>query len=554
MPFDQVEPGMDCTAYSVVRGTEPASFDAEVVDVIGGSAAGGRILVRVSGPAVDETGLGQGFSGSPVYCPDSRNQMRVAAAISESVGDYGNTLDLATPIEAILAEPPDAPAPPPPARAVFPGARRLAVPLSFTGLSAPVAQALRRGAARAGRTVYTAPAVPRQAAPPPPPKRGSAVAAALATGDVTAAAIGTVAYVDGDKVWAFGHPLDAVGGRQLSLQDAYVFTVVGNPIGGEEATTYKLAAPWHDIGAVTNDAPSAVVGRLGALPERFPLRILTTDLDTGRRQLATGEIADETAIGQPTGISGLTAVAPAALAEAVHSTLRGTPAHQSGEMCVRISLRERPKPLRFCNTYVGGGGRGSAGAPLVADFTEGLEILDAFKFGPIHVSGVSVTVELRRGLRQAYLLGVSAPRFLRRGSRVRLRLKLRRAFGARFTRTITVRVPRTIPSGPRTLMLTGTPADAGGDGEDLGAVFTIAFDDGGESIGARNLTQLAKRFSKVHRYDGVSLSFPPPGSSGIDSDEALPPGPEGAALKPRETYRDKELRISGRARFRVFVE
>jgi hypothetical protein len=42
----------------VVRGTDISSFDVEVIDVVSGdpSESGARILVRVSGPAVDATG------------------------------------------------------------------------------------------------------------------------------------------------------------------------------------------------------------------------------------------------------------------------------------------------------------------------------------------------------------------------------------------------------------------------------------------------------------------------------------------------------------------
>jgi hypothetical protein len=34
MPLSEVRSGMRCTALSVIRGTEPASFDVEIVDVI----------------------------------------------------------------------------------------------------------------------------------------------------------------------------------------------------------------------------------------------------------------------------------------------------------------------------------------------------------------------------------------------------------------------------------------------------------------------------------------------------------------------------------------
>ena len=72
MPLWQVRAGMQCTGLSVVQGTEIASFNVRVLDVAAGEATsgGGRILFEVSGPAVDATGLGPGFSGSPIYCPD----------------------------------------------------------------------------------------------------------------------------------------------------------------------------------------------------------------------------------------------------------------------------------------------------------------------------------------------------------------------------------------------------------------------------------------------------------------------------------------------------
>ena len=70
MPLADVRPGMECTGYSVVQGTEIASFDVEMLDVIDGDASGQgpRLLVRVSGDAVEDTGVGPGFSGSPIYC------------------------------------------------------------------------------------------------------------------------------------------------------------------------------------------------------------------------------------------------------------------------------------------------------------------------------------------------------------------------------------------------------------------------------------------------------------------------------------------------------
>src|SRR3954471_13330103 len=397
MPLSQVRSGMRCTALTVVRGTDITSFDAEVLDVVTGGSEP-QILVRASGPAVDDTGSAEGFSGSPVQCPDADGVPRTIGAIAEGTGDYGNKLVLVTPIELMLGEPVD---PPASARAASPrllrAARPLAAPLSFGGVSGPVAAALRTASRRTGRALYASPAAPRAAYPPQELRPGASVAVGLASGDLAAGAVGTVTYVDGDKVWAFGHPLDGAGRRALLLQDAYVYTVVGNPLDTQESVSYKLAAPGHDLGTLTNDAPDGVVGRLGVLPDRFPLRVTATDLDTGRVLRRQTQIADETTVGLPTGSSSLTQVAPVAVAQTAYDILRGSPSQQSGEMCVRIAVRERRRPMRFCNTYVGGS-PSSAGGPMVADLADAAGRLDAFKLGVLHITSVDVNLKLRRQL------------------------------------------------------------------------------------------------------------------------------------------------------------
>jgi hypothetical protein len=550
MPLSQVQSGMVCTGYSVIRGTEITSFEVDVIDVLAGPDA--QILVKVSGPAVDETGIAEGFSGSPVKCVDPADGVaKTIGAIAQGTGDYGNKLVLVTPIETMLGEQVDVPA----SAKAMPAAlerkvRALATPLSFSGVSGPVATALQQAGKKAGRALYAAPAAPRAASfPVQTLQPGSSVAVGLAGGDIEAGAVGTVTYVDGTTVWAFGHPLDGAGRRSLLLQDAYVYTVVNNPIDSDQVTSYKLAAPGHDLGTLTNDAPSAVVGRLGALPDRFPLRVSATDLDSGKVVHENVEIADETAVGQPTGTSSLTQVGPVAVAQAAYEILRGSPARQSGEMCVRITIRERKAPLRFCNTYVGGSPSSPAG-PLVADFAAGAGLLDAYNFGTLHVTSAAVSLKLRRDLRQAYILAAAGPTTVRRGSDATFRVLAQRVRGAKFTKTINVHIPRYLKAGTHILTLTGTAADANagsGDAQDLASTFTITLGDQSEQSdddpGPRDLPALAQTFAGIAREDGVTASFRDPGDSTGDS-----------ATSEIEVLRDPQLRISGSTRLRVVVQ
>jgi len=513
LPLSAVAPGMACTGRTVIRGTEIASFDVEVLDVVS-SGAGAQILVRASGPAIADTGVAEGFSGSPVFCPGPDGTPAIIGAIAEGTGDYGNRLVLLTPIETLLREP----AEPPRARESTSG-RALVTPLTFAGVSGPVAAALRRAGRRTGRTLLAAPAAPPVAFGAAPLVPGASIAVGLAAGDIAAGAVGTVTYVDGDRVWAFGHPIDGAGRRSLLLQDAYVYTVVGNPIDTEDATSYKLAAPGRILGTLTNDAPAGVVGRLGVAPARFPLRVNATDTDTGRTVRQLTWIADESGVGLPTGTSSLTQVGPVAVAQAAYDALRGSPSRQSSSMCLRVTVRERRRPLRFCNRYVGGA-PGAPGAGAAADAATALNLVDMYNFGVLHVVRADVNLKVRRGLRQAYLLSARAPRRVRRGRTIRVRIRAQRAHGTRLTRTIRVRVPRSLGRGEYVLTLTGTPADAVGEddsgGGSLSDTFTVSFgadEEGDDSGGPRSVAALARAFAATHRDDGVTASFRRPGDA-----------------------------------------
>jgi hypothetical protein len=546
MSLGDVHAGMSCTGYSVVRGTDIDSFGVEVLDIVDDSASGEgpRILVKVSGPAVDETGVGPGFSGSPIYCPDGAGVARNIGAISESVGEYGGKVVLATPIEAILGNPVDAPHPTP-ATAAIARARPLAAPLTVTGLSPRLGNALQRAAARRGRVVLATPAGPLGSFPTQTLRPGSAFGVGYASGDISASAIGTIAYTDADRVWGFGHPLDGAGARSLLLQDAYVFRVINNPLSLAGITgTYKYAASGHSIGTLSNDALSAVVGRVGALPATVPVRIFATDLDTGAKRTVFTNIADEADVDQPFGVSILSFLAPLALMQGAGTVLGGAPARLTGRACLVIKLREAKKPVRFCNRYVtdapdptGSGNPIAAGAAV--DLLAALSLIDSYKAGQVHVIGVDAHVDIHRGQRQAYLVGVRLPRHGRAGRKVKATLVLRHVRGRLERRKVKLRLPSDLRRGRRRLEFTGADTDmAPGD---LMGDFTFELGGGvsGGDPGPENLDVLLSAIDSLARYDGISARRP------SDDPENFDPG--------EPSYRDPDLRISGQARATIRI-
>ena len=171
-----------------------------------------------------------------------------------------------------------------------------------SGVSRPVAQALNAARARRrGGRCWPCRRGRSATFPPQTLRPGSAVAVGYSNGDVRTSSVGTVAYVDGDRVWIFGHALEGDGRRALLLQDAYVFRIINNPLSlGALGATYKLARlrsrPRHGHSA-TASAPSPAAraaaahgARQGDRPRRG---------QQGDQRSVVANAADEAAVDLP---------------------------------------------------------------------------------------------------------------------------------------------------------------------------------------------------------------------------------------------------------------
>jgi hypothetical protein len=497
MKLADVRPGMECTALSVIRGTAPSEFRISVIDVLRGdpAAIGARILFRASGPAVDATGIGPGFSGSPIYCPDGAGISRVAGAISEGIGQYGNHVALATPIEEVLGVRVSAPKARK-ATALLRSARPLASPLTVSGLSATMRRAVSAAASRANRPLLAAPAGASAFYPPYAPTPGTSIAAGISAGDIALAAIGTVTYRDGDKLWAFGHPLDAAGRRSLPLLDAYVYSVIDNPVAFDEyTTTYKLATAGRPVGTLTTDGLSAIAGRVGASPSMIPLTVRARNESNGRTRTVRVDVADERNLDLG---SGLDEVGSLAAGEAMATVLGATPPRFTTSMCVRIDVRQRRKPMRFCQRYFDGYG------PL-DDLSSAFGLIDGYKFGPLGIRDISVRMRLRPTVREAFVVGADAPRRVRRGERIRVQVKLQRSRAGRTRISFPYHIPGDAKKGRQTLTVRGT-SPGGGIGA-LEDFFIDLFTGGGGGGPTRSVGDLANRIAALGMPDGVRATF-----------------------------------------------
>ena len=260
-------------------------------------------------------------------------------------------------------------------------------------------------------------------------------------------------------------------------------------------------------------------------------------------------IADETAIGLPTGTSSLAQVGGIAVAQLAYEILDGAPARQSGTMCVRITRRRDTQAAALLQQLRRWRRRRADGRRAVRWWRTSAAAagqLDAYNFGPLHVTDVEVDIRLTRSLRQAFLLEARAPQSVRRGKDVRVRLRAQRVNGAKFSRYVKVHVPRGTPRGPRYLTFTGTSSDISGasDSLDLSLEDLLGGEEGDASdeSGPRTLGELRAAIEGIHRTDGVTASFRPlDGGSGES-----PTGAEAVAQRERQVLRDSRPAVQRR--------
>ena len=294
-PLSSIRPGMRGYGLTVMQGTKIERFEVEVIDVIENHLVKQDvILVKCLGPNFEDHQIAQGMSGSPIYFDG-----KIAGALAYTWAWAKHALGGITPIETVLAEGERklegrATGMQPPTRlrreeagvaARSNDLRPIGTPLAVAGFS----QATRReleaefgplgftvcGGGAAGRPAQAA----RWANLDAPMVPGSAIVVDLLRGDYNASAMGTCTFVDGEKVFGFGHDFSLLGETLLPMSVGYVYTVVAS-----REISFKLGSSIRQIGAIVQDRPSCIVGHLGQAARMVPVSVRFTNAVTKREE------------------------------------------------------------------------------------------------------------------------------------------------------------------------------------------------------------------------------------------------------------------------------
>jgi hypothetical protein len=269
----------DAYGLTVFRGTTPERFAVEVLDVLPGALGPDlpMILVRLTGAAIEHTGVIRGMSGSPVY-----RDGKLLGAVGYRIGQFSKeALAGVTPAAAMLAllDRPEELA----TAAADPV--QIATPLVITGVSSALRSAAgiwleERGMGQmipvaGGGLAAGSPAAPKAL------ESGGGIGVVLARGDINAFGLGTVTFADDRRFVAFGHPMFGVGAINLPVATVYVSTTVPSP-----ANAYKVGRLGANVGRLTQDRLPGIAGVIGGQAPVIPIAVTLPGGRTVRSDLS----------------------------------------------------------------------------------------------------------------------------------------------------------------------------------------------------------------------------------------------------------------------------
>jgi hypothetical protein len=481
LPLDQVRPGMIGVGRTVFEGTRIEEFKVQVIGVL--ENVGPRqsmIVARLEGGPLEKTGVIAGMSGSPVYIdgkllgavaygfPFSKETIAGITPIGEMIdatrmttpraasarfpvsarGVLQAPLDRRSMVAALQRPLPSVSLGGTAAGEALPGGlaaqslRPLSLPLNFSGFDAAAFDWARGIFSSMGFTPIMgsgrATAIPT--GPLPELQPGGPVGVSLIEGDMDLSATGTITHIDGERVYAFGHPFYNLGPTQFPMRKAYVYSVFPSLY-----QSWKISSPAESVGTIEQDRTTAIAGRLGREPRMIPVEVRLRTSHKEQRSFSFRMVDDE--LFSPV-------LAYVALASVLQSNERafGT---SSVKVEARLDLsggRQIQVEDLFTDDQPSMQAAALVAAPIAYVLTN--------EFEPVKVEKVEVDVSSDETVQSAVLerawLERTGP--IRPGSTVPLKVLLRTYRGETLSETIPVTIPATAPEGPYTLLLADGPA------------------------------------------------------------------------------------------------
>ncbi|MDQ5856941.1 MAG: hypothetical protein M3542_01505, partial [Acidobacteriota bacterium] len=262
---------------------------------------------------------------------------------------------------------------------------------------------------------------------------GSPISTVLLSGDMLLAATGTVTWVDGDSVLAFGHPFLSMGPIEMPMARADVLTVLPSVY-----RSFKFSDTGAVIGSVTQDRSTGILGTFGTRAAMVPITV----------RISSDDVPAQTYRFEAVHNSMLTPVLAAIAIDNALTTLE----KRSGERTLvwKSAIRTPGRDVRWDTVFSGLQAREEAvtSLALLANY------LMANEFRDLSILGVDVEIQHSDRLQSGRIVNVEAgkERF-RAGERVPIRVDVVDFRGGTRRVTLDLDVPENTPPGPLTVFV-----------------------------------------------------------------------------------------------------
>jgi hypothetical protein len=496
--LDNLRPGMKGIGKTCYLGSKPEEFQVEILGVMRRMNPGSdAVLARLSGGPLAETGVFEGMSGSPVFIdgkllgavafsfPFAKEAIagitpiaQMIDAFTEGIDPGGSRIILKKSllwnyrlpaadgsVRSSEVKLTDAEARLQPMLAPFAGHALLpiATPLSVGGFSAgtlrmfaprfrdfglSVLQGSGTASLQAKASAASSPVQDNASIEP-----GSNLVVSLVHGDLDVSAGGTVTYVDGKKLYAFGHPLFGLGFSELPMYKGRVLTVFPSL-----QSSFKILETTDPIGALRQDRSLGVYGILGERPKMIPVRIRTST-SRGVRKTWNFEVANDRLL------------TPLLLNLTIYETINSTE-RTMGISTLKVKGKISVKgeePIEIENTFSSSSGSSVDAALSVA---APVNFLLASGYKNLQFEDIDLEVSALEEDRSAALDSIRLDRSeVRVGDPFNLDIFYQKTDGEIVRETYPLKVPPGITPGPLSLLVadgtTVMQTDAREQGEDL---------------------------------------------------------------------------------------
>ena len=465
LPAEQIVAGMK--GYGVTDlgdGKGVQRFDVEILGLLKRFAPKqDLILARVSGIGLENSGIIAGMSGSPIYVDG-----KLVGALAYGWPFSKDPICGITPIQGMLEIRHAPPTPPVPIggstvttaalvsafsqgryadrfddllkpfQAAPAGAMAaLPLPVSFGGAQASgrlfdrVAAAAGWMAAPSGASSATSAALAASA--PGSLAPGSAVAAELLSGDMDLSATGTVTWVEGNSLLAFGHPFLSMGPVSMPMARAEVLTVLPSIY-----RSFKFAATGPVLGSITQDRSTGVLGTFGTHAPMVPITV----------RISSEAVPTQTYRFQAVHNSMLTPILAAIAIDNALTTLE----KRTGERTLvwKSAIRTPGRNVRWDSVFSGLNAREEA----VTSLALLTNYLMANEFHDLTILGVDVAISHSDRLQNARVVHVEAQKErVRPGEEVPVWVDLVDFRGSNRRVVMNLKIPPDTPPGPLTVFV-----------------------------------------------------------------------------------------------------